>query len=154
MTTPQIRVVRGLLWVIFPLVALWFLVYAQLPTASDVTATRVWELRSGILAFVQAVNRLPEDLSVLATSGVYTGSPTDGWGVGFNYYTNVDGLVVLTSYGKDGRQGGGGSDRDRVWVFRVRDAQGAWLSATDAVTLPVSTTNTFSVKPRHGQALE
>jgi hypothetical protein len=72
--------------------------------------------------------RLPSAISDLPERADLDNSIKDGWGREIMYEVLVDGTVRLSSFGRDGKPGGEGRDRDIVVVFSLRDDAGDWRS--------------------------
>lgn len=66
----------------------------------------------------------PPDLSVLPTRKGYGNRTTDGWGRPLLYSVDENGVITLSSLGRDGKSGGSGADADVVRRYRTRDKSG------------------------------
>lgn len=90
------------------------------------TVNRIRFTAGRILEFAKVHNRLPASLLELPARKGYDNETTDGWGCDILYEVKPDGMVSLTSYGRDRRPGGGGEDADCVGTFNPRGQDGTW----------------------------
>ena len=92
----------------------------------DYTATTMEPLKTRILRFAKANNRLPDALSDLPPLEGFTNKTTDVWGNEIRYGVSGS-TITLISYGKDQKPGGSGDDRDVVGVFDSKSVDGKWV---------------------------
>ena len=71
--------------------------------------------------YVRKTDLLPDSLSDVPQEKRYAYDFKDGWGNKIIYEVTPAGKVTLLSYGKDGKKGGVGEDRDQMVSFNPRD---------------------------------
>ena len=71
-------------------------------------------------------NHLPSSLRETAEIPGYDNSIKDAWGFPIIYSVDTNGVVTLTSLGKDNKPGGNGDNADMVGVFPSRQPNGRW----------------------------
>ena len=86
--------------------------------------------------FARANNYLPPDLSVLPLREGYDNRITDGGGHEIIYRLGPDGIITLTTYGKDCRIGGTGDNADFIGVFDPRGPDGNWRDQVEWIHDP------------------
>ena len=79
-----------------------------------------------ILRYAAKHNDLPKSLSQTEAISGYHSSLRDGWGRGIDYTFSSNGIVTLTSLGKDKRVGGTKESADMIGVFQTKKANGKW----------------------------
>jgi general secretion pathway protein G len=99
-------------------------------TAVDSTTSAMGETFVRIDLYAKAHGTIPASLDVLPNRDGYTNRTTDGWGRPLIYSIGNDGLLTLTSYGKDGKPGGEGADADIVKSYYSKRADGSlWVGS-------------------------
>ena len=77
--------------------------------------TLEWRIKT----YVKDNGELPPSLSILPERPGYHNSIKDGWGKEIIYKRDLDGSVMLMSFGGDGKPGGTGEDSDISKTFRI-----------------------------------
>ena len=90
------------------------------------TITLMEVLRRRVMLYAKLHDRLPGSLNELPPLPGYVNAIVDAWGREIVYKINQDGAVVLASYGKDGREGGDGQNRDMIGIFPTKKKDGRW----------------------------
>jgi len=67
----------------------------------------------------------PPDLTVLPERKGYYNKITDAWGRRLLYSVDEDGIITVSSLGRDGKPGGEGRDADIVLRHRTRNEDGS-----------------------------
>lgn len=99
-----------------------------IPPKSATVMTLV-ELKERILVHAAFHRQLPTDLKQLPCDKVESllgKGIKDGWGYPIHYSIDKDGIVTLSSLGKDGRPGGTGDATDLVGTFSAKEGDGSW----------------------------
>lgn len=91
-----------------------------------VTNIHIGQLRLRIMRYARTHDRLPQTLDELPEVEGGASRIKDGWGKAILYAVNGDGIVTLTSYGKDGAKGGTGRNADMIGVFSPKNKDGVW----------------------------
>ncbi len=89
------------------------------------THARMHGMKRRILHFAVARGELPKTVAELPRFKGFDNSVVDAWGWPIRMSIEGD-KVTLSSYGRDGIQGGSGEDADMVAVFLARDEAGVW----------------------------
>ena len=92
----------------------------------DMTATRMHGVRYRVQTYAALHDRLPESIEGLPERPGYDSSHLDGWRRPIQYQISPDGIVRLTSLGRDGMPGGSGDDADIIRSYRSRSPDGTW----------------------------
>lgn len=71
-------------------------------------------------------NALPSLLRQTKEIDGYDNSIKDAWGYDFIYNVDTNGLVTLTSLGKDNKPGGTGNNADMIGTYPSRQQNGKW----------------------------
>jgi len=79
-----------------------------------------------ILRYVAKHNELPNKLTQTEEIPGYHNSFKDGWGRDIDYTVLSNGIVTLTSLGKDKRVGGSNESADMIGTFQTKKANGKW----------------------------
>jgi hypothetical protein len=100
---------------------------ALVPTipADDMTDTAIGETRVRIHLYMLAKNEVPPHLAALPKREGYANRITDGWGRPLIYSADKEGIITLTSLGRDGKPGGTGDDADVTKRYRTRNKDGS-----------------------------
>ena len=93
--------------------------FSRIPS-EDLTRTNMIGIAGQIREYVKTYKELPSDLSQLPTRKGYGNSTKDGWGNEIKYGIADDEIVILTSFGKDGKLGGEGRQADIIGYFNPR----------------------------------
>src|SRR5208283_4939170 len=73
---------------------------------------------------------VPLSLDLLPKREGYSNQTTDAWGRPLMYRVTQDGIITLTSFGKDGKLGGNGEDADiSVSYFTKRPDGSLWVGS-------------------------
>jgi hypothetical protein len=120
-------IVAGLvLAAVFGLLALFVDVIP--PKAETITAMGETFVRIGLYA--KQSNSISPSLAVLPKRNGYANQTTDAWGRELKYEVTPDGVISLTSLGKDGKPGGQGDDADiRRAYFGKRSDGALWATS-------------------------
>lgn len=97
----------------------------------ELTVSHMMVIRRGVLEFTSANNRLPSSLDEILPASTVSSLIHDGWDKRIDYSSNSDGIVVLTSFGEDGKPGGSGYDADISAEFWTKNTDGDWITASD-----------------------
>ncbi len=100
------------------------------------TAATMLHLREEIAQFAIKNDRLPENLRELPAVFAKRINVDDEWGFAIRYTSRDGRIVVLTSIGSDGLEGGTGRAEDLVGVFNTRQKNGNWDSAPQWLHAP------------------
>jgi len=73
-------------------------------------------------------DKLPAKLSDTKEIAGTFNSNIDGWGNDIIYSADANGVVTLTSYGKDKKPGGTGDNTDITGIFKSREINGEWAN--------------------------
>jgi hypothetical protein len=93
------------------------------PDALTDTAMTVTQVR--IHRYMLAHRDYPPNLHVLPRREGYSNEVVDGWGRTLIYAVDDNGIISLTSLGRDGKVGGSGEDVDVIKRFRTRREDGS-----------------------------
>ncbi len=88
------------------------------------TVTRMAVTHGRIHRYLKEHRVVPADLSVLPERGGFDNRTTDGWGRPLIYSADDQGIISLTSLGRDGQVGGDDDDEDIVRQYRTRNEDG------------------------------
>ena len=121
----KLKVVLGIIFSVIILVVMVSLSVDTIPPRS-LTATRMSVTKRRVIEYARIQDHLPINLSVLPSIPGYDAQIEDAWGRTLHYKIDADGNVVLASYGRDGKPGGEGDDRDMIGVFAPKDSNGKW----------------------------
>ena len=89
------------------------------------TISAMIETQVRIHMYMTANRDYPRDLSVLPVRNGYANRATDGWERPLIYKVDDEGVISLTSLGRDGKVGGEGDDADIVRRYRTRNDDGS-----------------------------
>lgn len=90
-------------------------------TSTEITYSSIGETIYRIDIYMKKNNAIPESLSILPKRDGYMNRITDGWGRPLTYSISEDGVIKLTSFGKDGKLGGFADDSDITKSYKTRD---------------------------------
>ena len=90
----------------------------------SMTLTAITETHVRMHLYLQEHRECPETLAQLPTRDGYMNRTTDGWDRPLLYSVTDDGIISLSSLGRDGVAGGTGDDRDITRRFRTRNDDG------------------------------
>ena len=90
----------------------------------DMTLTAIGETHVRMHLYLQEHRQCPETLSQLPQREGYMNRTTDGWDRPLIYSVDDDGVITLSSLGRDGVAGGTDDDRDITRRFRTRNDDG------------------------------
>ena len=90
----------------------------------SMTLTAITETHVRMHLYLVEHRECPDSLSALPKRDGYMNRTTDGWGCPLIYSVSDDGVITLSSLGRDGVAGGTGDDRDDVRRFRTRNDDG------------------------------
>jgi len=106
------------------------------PSKASRTSTTMTVLWRRIQAYASEHNALPSSLAELPVLKNRDDTIDDGWGREFLYSLSPEGIVNLTSHGRDGEPGGEDADRDFTEDLPVM-ANGAVVSLDDLYSLQI-----------------
>ncbi len=111
------------------LVFVCVVVYAFTDTIpdQDKTISSMGETFVRIDLFMKEHKRVPNNLNKLPTRENYANSTIDAWGQQLKYKKNSQGVLSLTSYGKDKMPGGEGDNEDLIMKYTIKDAHGNFI---------------------------
>jgi hypothetical protein len=95
------------------------------------TWTAMGETFARIDIYAQSNRSLPTSLEMLPKREHYMNRTTDGWGRSLLYSVSQDGIISLTSLGKDGVLGGQGEDADITEAYYTRRTDGTLWAGSD-----------------------
>jgi hypothetical protein len=94
----------------------------------DMTQSAITETFVRIDIYARQTKKIPPSLDVLPKREGYANSITDGWNRPLLYRINEDGVITLTSLGKDGKVGGTGDDADISKSYYTEHKDGSlWI---------------------------
>ena len=100
-------------------------------TPVDMTWTAMGETFARIDIYTRSNKSLPTTLEMLPKRENYMNQTTDGWGRQLHYSLSQDGIISLTSLGRDGVVGGQGEDADITEAYHTRRADGTLWAGSD-----------------------
>jgi len=100
-------------------------------TPVEMTDTAIGETFYRIHIYAQENGKIPTSLDSLPKREGYINRTTDGWDRPLEYRVRPDGIITLTSYGRDGVPGGDGDDADISVSYRTKRADGSFWAASD-----------------------
>jgi len=95
------------------------------------TWTAMGETFARIDIYAQSNKSVPTSLEMLPKREHYMNRTIDGWGRPLQYTATQDGIISLTSLGRDGIVGGQGEDADITEAYYTRRADGALWAGSD-----------------------
>jgi hypothetical protein len=97
-------------------------------TPVEMTKTAITETFARISIYAQTNRAVPSSLAVLPKRDGYANRTTDGWGRSLQYSLSTDGIITLTSFGRDGKPGGSGEDADTSESYFTKKSDGSlWV---------------------------
>ena len=105
-------------------VAAWLYMERIPPVSQTYGAIHMCKRR--IQLYAMEHNALPSSLSEIEEINGYDNSIKDAWGHPIIYNVDKDGLVTLTSLGRDNKPSGIGDNRDMVGIYPSRRPDGKW----------------------------
>lgn len=95
------------------------------PPRAEILST-MRALRRRIIRYMRAHDEKPLSLAALPRLDGYTDSMVDGWGrpIALTYEKDI---LILTSYGADGRKGGANENKDIIRSIWLERKEGRWL---------------------------
>jgi len=100
-------------------------------TPVEMTYTAIGETFFRIHLYVKQNSVLPTSLDVLPKREGYSNRITDGWNRVLQYHIANDGVITLTSFGKDGKPGGTGDNTDISRSYYSKRKDGSLWVGTD-----------------------
>ena len=98
--------------------------------ARAMTVSAMTETFARISLYAQQNNDIPPSLDILPKRSGYANQITDGWGRPLKYEFTPDGIIRLTSLGKDGVLGGTEDDTDVSMAYYTRCPDGSlWVTS-------------------------
>jgi len=91
----------------------------------DMTTSAITETFVRIGLYAQRNHAIPLSLDVLPKREGYANRTTDGWNRPLLFEVSSNGVIRLTSFGKDGRPGGSGEDTDIAKAYYTRKPDGS-----------------------------
>jgi hypothetical protein len=88
----------------------------------ELTTSNMVVNRIRIFNYIRDHGALPQSLNQLSVADGKGSSTEDGWGRPIFYSVDTNGVVILESFGKDGKS------KDIIESFPTKDANGRWLS--------------------------
>jgi len=98
------------------------------PVESTVSAITANFVRIGL--FAEKHKKMPVSLEELPNREGYDERITDGWNRPLKYVIDSNGIVTITSFGRDGKPGGVGEDADISKSYRSRRPDGSLWAAS------------------------
>jgi len=108
-----------------PTVLAWGCNLVPIIPPGDMTVTAIGETRVRIHLYMLAKKEVPSDLAALPKRDGFANLSTDGWGRPLIYSADREGVITLTSLGRDGKSGGTGDDADITKMYRTRNKDGS-----------------------------
>ncbi len=125
-----VRIIWALALALVAACGWWFVRYWDVIPPVDMTVTAMVETFARINIYAETNRSIPLSLDVLPKREGYANRTADGWGRPLLYTVGADGVITLTSFGADGKSGGGGSDADISQSYRYRRADGSlWVGS-------------------------
>jgi hypothetical protein len=122
------RVIIGIVVIAAILGIILLLVDVIPPKAMTVTAIDETFVRIGM--YVRQHNSIPSSLDILPKREGYANRITDGWNRPLQYEVWSNGIIRLTSSGKDGKLGGDGENADITKAYRTKKPDGSlWATS-------------------------
>jgi len=101
-------------------------------TPVELTHTSIMATFVRMDIYAKTNRAIPLSLNILPQREGYDDSTTDGWGRPLIYSLTKEGLLTLTSMGKDGKPGGAGEDADISVSFHARKPDGSiWVGSDE-----------------------
>ena len=100
-------------------------------TPTEMTWTAMDETFARIDIYARSNKSVPTSLEMLPKREHYINRTTDGWGRPLRYSVSQDGIVSLTSLGRDGVVGGHGEDADITEAYYTRRTDGTLWAGSD-----------------------
>jgi hypothetical protein len=96
----------------------------------ETTQTAMGETFARINIYAEANKAVPQSLEALPRREGYANRITDGWNRPLRYRETEDGIITLTSFGADGKQGGGGVNADISQSYYSKRPDGSlWVGS-------------------------
>jgi hypothetical protein len=111
---------------ILVLVGVYFLGVVSIAPREAITRARMFVCKRRILQYASTHGQLPSSLSQIPVIPGKDNSTDDAYGRPLGYSVQTNGLVVLTSLGRDGVPGGHARDADIYARFPARKPNGDW----------------------------
>lgn len=100
------------------------------PDPTEITVSAMTETFVRMDIYARQHNTVPETLEILPQRSGYANRTTDGWDCALIYKIEDDGVLTLSSLGRDGRPGGSGPDADVLRRYRSRREDGSlWIGS-------------------------
>jgi len=118
---------------------------SSVPVISPIESTQsaIVETTVRTHTYMLAHRTYPTDLKSLPLREGFANQITDGWGRDLIYSVDDQGVISLTSLGRDGRTGGSNEDADITRRYRTRNEDGSlniddelWLVESEIVDPP------------------
>jgi hypothetical protein len=100
-------------------------------TPREMTYTAIGETFYRIHLYAEQNGALPTSLKTLPARPGYMNRITDGWDRPLEYRVQPNGIITLSSYGRDGVPGGKGDDADISVSYRTKRADGSLWAAEE-----------------------
>ncbi len=99
-------------------------------TPVDSTVTAIGESFARVQIYARRNGAVPPSLNVLPKRRGYANQITDGWHRPLLYHVAPDGVITITSFGRDGKPGGTGEDADISESYRSKRRDGSlWVTS-------------------------
>ena len=99
-------------------------------TPVEMTKSAITETFVRIGIYAQTNRAVPPSLAVLPKRDGYANRTTDGWGRPLRYSLATNGIIALTSFGRDGKPGGSGEDADTSESYFTKKSDGSlWVGS-------------------------
>ena len=96
----------------------------------EMTMTSMGETFVRIDIYAQTNSAIAPSLNVLPKRDGYGNRTADGWGRPLKHRVSPDGIITLTSQGRDGEQGGTGEDADLSKSYFAQKPDGSlWVGS-------------------------
>jgi hypothetical protein len=123
------KVIIGVV-VVAALVGLMALFVDVIPPKAE-TVSAMTETFVRIALYTKQSNSIPQSLAVLPKREGYANQTTDAWKRPLRYEITADGIIRLTSLGKDGQPGGEGDNSDITRAYYARRPDGSLWATSD-----------------------
>jgi hypothetical protein len=101
-------------------------------TPVEVTDTAIGESFARIQIYAETNHSVPPSLNALPKRKGYANQITDGWHRPLLYRVTPDGVITITSLGRDGKLGGAGEDADISVNYHSKRPDGTLWVGSDS----------------------
>lgn len=115
---------------LFAVFAVFAVVSCDRITPVEMTKTAITETVVRINIYAETNRAVPPSLDVLPRRNGYANRTTDGWGRPLQYRVATNGIITLTSFGRDAKPGGSGEDADvSESYFAKKPDESLWVGS-------------------------